>query len=417
MQYLAQILMALVMITLSSFSNAQCGAPAPMLCDIDGDRDVDVNDIKALTLAKGTPISGPGDIRDMDGDGMITVLDARQCVAFCTGGNCAVSDRNQPPVPTVQSNSSVLSLAKVTLDGSLSGDPDGQIVLYAWAQVEGPQVDVESASDPIAYFNAPSVSTSTSLRFKLQVKDDKGASSSEEVAIEVLPIDDAQLQVEFVALKYLKPNNNLEAHADYYAVEGPPIANEEILVVATLSGLIKDVSFEMRDMADNVIGLPALTRTDNSADPPFDFGGVVTIPDEQFSIAAIGETQDGQSFDLTFPTPFVPAHFRVLFTPSLIELKAGEQRPVTLLIENGGQTDTFKVEFYDPSGLLQNAYDTSLEIAAGDTSELPVVIVAPQGAQLENPISLDVYVTAQGVTKSQLGAELLLSVEAEEAAP
>lgn len=58
-----------------------------MLCDADGNRDVDINDIRAITLANGTLVN-PGDIRDIDVDGKITLLDARQCVARCSLPGC-----------------------------------------------------------------------------------------------------------------------------------------------------------------------------------------------------------------------------------------------------------------------------------------------------------------------------------------
>jgi hypothetical protein len=57
-------------------------------CDIDADGDVDINDIRAIGVAKNTP-AVPGDARDVDGDGVITVLDARQCVLQCTNPRCA----------------------------------------------------------------------------------------------------------------------------------------------------------------------------------------------------------------------------------------------------------------------------------------------------------------------------------------
>ena len=82
-----QILITLVLVTLSSYSYSQCGGPVPMLCDADGNRDVNIDDIKAISLAKGTPVA-PGDIRDIDADRMITVLDARQCVARCSLPGC-----------------------------------------------------------------------------------------------------------------------------------------------------------------------------------------------------------------------------------------------------------------------------------------------------------------------------------------
>lgn len=88
MRHLSQALITLLLLTLSGFSYSQCGAPVPLLCDADGDRDVDSDDITAIGLAKGSAANGPGDIRDLDGDGLITVLDARQCVALCDLPQC-----------------------------------------------------------------------------------------------------------------------------------------------------------------------------------------------------------------------------------------------------------------------------------------------------------------------------------------
>jgi hypothetical protein len=58
-----------------------------VICDVDGDSEVRRNDIKAILAARGTPAI-PGDSRDADGDGLITVNDARICVLACTKPNC-----------------------------------------------------------------------------------------------------------------------------------------------------------------------------------------------------------------------------------------------------------------------------------------------------------------------------------------
>ncbi|MGY6274995.1 CARDB domain-containing protein [Methylomonas sp. MgM2] len=60
----------------------------PLLCDIDQDGDVDRNDTSLITAARNQPAL-PGDLRDYDDDGIITVNDARACVLKCTRNRCA----------------------------------------------------------------------------------------------------------------------------------------------------------------------------------------------------------------------------------------------------------------------------------------------------------------------------------------
>jgi hypothetical protein len=60
----------------------------PALCDVNGDRAIDRNDIEAIFDARGSTAAGPDDPRDADGDGLITVDDGRLCVLQCTNADC-----------------------------------------------------------------------------------------------------------------------------------------------------------------------------------------------------------------------------------------------------------------------------------------------------------------------------------------
>jgi predicted extracellular nuclease len=59
--------------------------------DVDGDGDVDRNDVNAITAARNQPASGPTDPRDLNGDNVITVQDARIDATLCTRPGCATN--------------------------------------------------------------------------------------------------------------------------------------------------------------------------------------------------------------------------------------------------------------------------------------------------------------------------------------
>jgi hypothetical protein len=65
-----------------------CDSVEPEACDVDGDGNVDRDDVGLITAARNGPASGPGDPRDADGDGVITVLDARLCILECALPRC-----------------------------------------------------------------------------------------------------------------------------------------------------------------------------------------------------------------------------------------------------------------------------------------------------------------------------------------
>lgn len=68
-------------------------APPTRVCDANVDGSIDRLDLDLIFAARGGPASGPGDPRDADGDGGITVLDSRQCALRCDRADC------EPPPP------------------------------------------------------------------------------------------------------------------------------------------------------------------------------------------------------------------------------------------------------------------------------------------------------------------------------
>jgi hypothetical protein len=74
--------------TLQSNAVTKIWTTTAATCDIDGDQDIDLNDITLIRNALGQTTTA-NDPRDANGDGKITVVDTRTCVLRCTRPGCA----------------------------------------------------------------------------------------------------------------------------------------------------------------------------------------------------------------------------------------------------------------------------------------------------------------------------------------
>ncbi|RLC74564.1 MAG: hypothetical protein DRI61_16390, partial [Chloroflexi bacterium] len=83
----------LVMIDVTHFSIFQLGVrKVAIQGDLDNDGDIDQNDLNILLTYRNQPASACPEC-DIDGDGIITVLDARKLVLMCTRPRCATEPK------------------------------------------------------------------------------------------------------------------------------------------------------------------------------------------------------------------------------------------------------------------------------------------------------------------------------------
>jgi hypothetical protein len=87
----------LVTATLLCLSMGFSNLAQAAVCDVDTDGDVDRLDISLIISARDSPADGSRDPRDADGDGNITVFDARTCIRRCNLKGCAIVDPAPPP--------------------------------------------------------------------------------------------------------------------------------------------------------------------------------------------------------------------------------------------------------------------------------------------------------------------------------
>ena len=88
----------------------------------------------------------------------------------------------------------------VTLDGSQSYDPDGQIVSWRWSQVSGPAISIGSPTTPITTFRAPRVPLGgADVVLRLGVRDNSGNRASDTVSVHVFNPRDRRTLLTFVS--------------------------------------------------------------------------------------------------------------------------------------------------------------------------------------------------------------------------
>ena len=86
--------------------------------------------------------------------------------------NVTVMNVNHQPAAEAGADQTVKEGSVVTLDGSVSFDPDGESLTYAWTQTGGPAVSLADAGTAQTSFSAPTVGpTGVTLTFTLTVSD------------------------------------------------------------------------------------------------------------------------------------------------------------------------------------------------------------------------------------------------------
>jgi serine protease len=93
---------------------------------------------------------------------------------------------NTAPVANAGVDQTAIAGDTVTLSGA-GTDADGDPLIYAWRQINGPPISLTNANTPNATFIAPQVTAVTDVTVELTVTDDNGATGTDQVVITVEP--------------------------------------------------------------------------------------------------------------------------------------------------------------------------------------------------------------------------------------
>ena len=108
-----------------------------------------------------------------------------------------IANINNPPVADAGLNVSIAEGGAVALSGLFSSDLDGEALTYSWIQTAGTPVTLTGALTATPSFTAPLINSggdptvTSTLTFKLTVKDIAGDTSSDLVDVKVVNVDHA----------------------------------------------------------------------------------------------------------------------------------------------------------------------------------------------------------------------------------
>mgnify|MGYP000026376429 CR=1 FL=1 len=105
--------------------------------------------------------------------------------AACAEGSPAPAPANRAPAAAAGPDLTADEGATIAISGAASVDPDGALTAFEWVQTGGSPVVLRNATGATAVFDAPLVAADATLRFRLTVTDNDGATASDEIDVTV----------------------------------------------------------------------------------------------------------------------------------------------------------------------------------------------------------------------------------------
>ena len=262
---------------------------AAAVCDVDDDGDVDRLDVQAVAAARGTPAL-PGDPADADGDGLITVGDARACVLRCDLPRCAIVTSNATPIADAGPDQQAVPGDVVQLDGSGSTDADGDLLTYAWSLISKPASSQTVLQDSASVAPRLTPDQSGTYVAELTVNDGVNSSAPATVVIDV-PVPVLEFDFTEQRIATLTPEGGTVRFDD-------PAGSSYVLEVPS-DAIAVPTEFRMTRV-ESIAGLPrgftpiAAVRLEPEG---FDFRGAASLTIELDSSARSGEFAVGFLID------------------------------------------------------------------------------------------------------------------------
>jgi len=151
--------------------------------------DTHVHEVRGLDVETGDVMVRSSEIEDSQED--IGVVLAGKSIITESNGSVSFFTGNLAPTADAGGEQTVEEGATVMLDGTGSGDQDGDSLTYSWTQTDGPDVTLANADSANPEFTAPEVDNQTDLTFELTV-DDGEATDTDTTVISITDSEEGE---------------------------------------------------------------------------------------------------------------------------------------------------------------------------------------------------------------------------------
>jgi len=175
-------------------------------------------------------------------------------------------------------------------------------------------------------------------------------------------------------------------HEGYARITGSPVAGRQSTVTAELSAEdVQTARFELRASDGTIIQILNLEEIPTPDMPEFSsaltrkFSGIVTIPNRQFLVYAIGTDANGQLFQRLLHGVIKPRTINLVAQP-LGELHPGQITSFSFQVQNFGSAGVFQVSATDDQGYIKTVSAKTVVLGTNQTKAVTLQLQPPVNA-------------------------------------
>jgi len=188
---------------------------------------------------------------------------------------------------------------------------------------------------------------------------------------------------------------NSDIHGGFFAIDGQPLANSEVIGQAVLFGPVVTTQFDLVKENGNVIKTVDLNRNFPRAVQEY-FLGKFSLPTQPFRLVVSGTDDTGAPFRRQNPVVYRGRTVKVEPLSTETELVPGKSVTFEFKVTNFGSPATYSITAVDSLGVIVNVTPTSLPLNLDESAIVLVEILVSKETQADTQEDITVTATKVG---------------------